>query len=66
MLLKVIWGIISVYSILELGYLWIDWYRYLHKARKDESISVGGVAGNYLKLGLKAVIPGILGMIGAL
>jgi hypothetical protein len=66
MVTKAIWGIIAAYSIAELIYVWVDWYKYLYKAKKEKSISAKGVLGNYTKLVAKALIPGLLGIFAVL
>ena len=66
MILKILWGIIAFYSIAELIYVWVEWYKYLHVARKENTLSAGGIFKNYFKLAGKALIPGILGIIGVL
>ncbi|SFR64825.1 hypothetical protein [[Clostridium] aminophilum] len=66
MIVKIIWCIILVYSIAELIAVWAGWFKYLHVGFKEQKLSAGGVAGNYLKLAVKTIIPGIIGMIGAM
>ena len=60
LIVRVIWFIIFAMSLVELIMAWNDWFKY----RKSKGKTVTGFAGQYCKLTLKCIIPGILSIFG--
>lgn len=59
LIVRLIWFVILIMSVVELIICWNDWF-------KCEKKSVAKVAGQYSKLTIKCILPGILAIFGVL